>query len=111
MVAWLASMLKLDQLMMALSLDWLITVWFGFAWLIVAVPATTVPPVGLARTADELTATPAQRALCRMRRNAVERRSSAVAARHLLPWGGRERSLLAWPVMFLPPCAPAFRRR
>src|SRR6185437_3878328 len=105
MVAWLASMLKPDQLMIALLLAWLITVWFGLAWLIVAAPATTVPPVGLARTPDEVTtATPAQRALCKIKRKAVERRNSAVTARNLLPWGGRERSpLLPWPVMFLPP--------
>src|SRR5260221_14094472 len=47
-VYWLAPMLKLCQLMAARSVVCVISVRFGMAWLMLAWPETTLPPVGLA---------------------------------------------------------------
>src|SRR5215472_6895571 len=85
------AMLKLCQLMTAEPDDWLIWVRFAFC-VIVAVPATTEPPAGLAAAGTAVAiAVPVHIAARRTRPRAVEVRWRRATARSALAFDGRHR--------------------
>src|SRR5271163_3573842 len=68
-----APILKLCQLMTAWLVDWLIWVRFAAGWVMVALPATTEPPAGLAAAgAAKATAAPLHRAVLMTSARAVD---------------------------------------